>query len=158
MISKPEKIPFTSEGYQKLEADQDRLNIERAAVLIRLQTAREMGDLSENGAYKAARFELGTIDRELRRLKYLLHVGYIDSKENSLRESVVFGSYVTLSLNNKEVKYRLVNQYESDPGKAKLSVDSPIGSALMGQSVGDTVEVKTPSGPVSYQIKAITSN
>lgn len=143
-------IQFTQEGYDKLHEDKERLSKERAAVLIRLQTAREMGDLSENGAYKAARFELGSIDRQLRRLAYLLFCATTIKKQNN--GTVGFGSTVTIQSPTTTMTFLLVDTFESDPKKKMLSASSPIGKAILGKRVGDTVEVKTPSGNTPYTI------
>lgn len=131
-----------------------RLEEERVQVLSRLKTAREMGDLSENGAYRYAKFELGNIGRELRRLNRLIMFGEI--VESTQNNEVSFGSRVTITANHQHVEYVLVSQHESDPSKGKLSFQSPIGKALMGKKVGDVVEVSVPAGVVSYTIEKIS--
>jgi transcription elongation factor GreA len=153
-MQKPKRIPYTKEGYDKIFFDIEQLNKTRAEVLVRLQTAREMGDLSENGAYKAAKWELGGIDRELRRLTYLSRVAFV--KASSQNESITFGSTVTLETGGKVVTYQFVNVYESNPAQHKISTDSPIGAELMGKSVGDEVHINVPAGIVTYTVKAIS--
>lgn len=146
-------IPFTQEGFAKIQADQAALLNKRAEILIRLQAAREMGDLSENGAYKAARFELGDTDRRLRQLQYLTRFGFVAPKPKN--NSVTFGTQVTLKTPQNQVKYTLVNQYESDPAQNKLSIDSPLGLKLMGKTVGDTITLNLPIGNQEYTIIAL---
>lgn len=143
-------IRFTQEGYQKIEKDILRLQEERKEAVVNLRTAREMGDLSENGAYKAARFELGGIDRQLRRLKYLLRFGSVTKIIN--KGYIDFGSLVTLSDGKNELTFTLVGEYEADPGQKKLSVSSPIGKAVIGKHVGDTVIISAPVGTINYSI------
>ncbi|MCJ7740204.1 transcription elongation factor GreA [Candidatus Microgenomates bacterium] len=143
-------IRFTQEGYQKIEKDILKLQEERKEAVVNLRTAREMGDLSENGAYKAARFELGGIDRQLRRLKYLLRFGTVAQITN--KGCIDFGSLVTLSDGKNELTFTLVGEYESNPAQKKLSVSSPIGKAIMGKRTGDTVTVNTPTGTINYTI------
>ena len=150
---KPKIIQFTKEGYERAQADFDRLSEERKEVLIRLQTAREMGDLSENGAYHAARFELATIDRQLRRLTH--HIQYGQITETKHTGKIDFGSRVTLDNNGKETIFTLVNGFESDPKLKKLSVMSPIGSTIMGKKVGDQVVVKAPAGEMVFKVKKV---
>jgi transcription elongation GreA/GreB family factor len=105
MITKrPPKIELTQSGLDNFKAEFDRLTKERVEVLIRLQAAREMGDLSENGAYKAARWELGGIDRELRKLNYLITYA-----------KVIAPKTFKLIFNDKPVEYTLVSKHESDP-------------------------------------------
>lgn len=147
---RPDEIFFTKEGYSKMEKDFAALNQKRKEVLVRLQAAREMGDLSENGAYQGARFELSSIDRELGRLKYLLRWGVVkQSKNNGI---VDFGSTVTLQKGDQRLTFTLVSSYESDPQKNKLSIDSPLGQALSGKRKGDRITVKTPSGETIYTV------
>jgi transcription elongation factor GreA len=152
-MNKPARIPFTQVGYDKVFKDIESLNKERAEVLIRLQTAREMGDLSENGAYHAAKWELGGIDRELRKLTYLSRVAYV--QENKSGQNVTFGSSVTIENEGKQVTYQLVNAYESNPAERKISIDSPLGSKIMGKTVGDSVKLSVPAGEITYRIVSV---
>lgn len=147
------KISFTKEGYQKMTKDYQELTEKRKEAVIRLRTAREMGDLSENGAYKAARFELTAIDRELRRLAYLLQMGEIvESKNNG---TVDFGCKITVVEGKNKMTFTLVSGYESDPSQRRLSVYSPMGKAVMGKRVGEKVIVYAPSGQIIYKIVAV---
>lgn len=148
------KIRFTKEGYAKLQTDLNHYTEKRIIAVINLRTAREMGDLSENGAYKAARFELSDIDRNLRRLRYLLKVGEI--VETKSADQIGFGNRVTLVGGNGEMTFLLVEGFESDPQQAKLSVYSPLGKAIVGRKVGDTVIVHAPSGDITYKIKLVS--
>ncbi len=153
MNLKPAKILFTPQGYQQLKTDLQRYTKERNEVITRLQTAREMGDLSENAAYHAAKFELGRIDRELRRLNHLIRYG--EATETKHSQVVTFGCQVTLDHGGTPLTFTLVSKYESDPTKQKLSVDSPIGQAILGKAVGSKVSVSTPSGPINYTISKV---
>jgi transcription elongation factor GreA len=146
-------IPFTPAAYAQLKAEKHDLQTERKAVIIRLQTAREMGDLSENGAYKYAKQELGDIGRKLRKLNYLLAEGeVIQPKSHSVVE---FGSSVDLAGPSGTKTYLIVSEYESNPVERKLAMTSPIGAAIMGKKVGDVVNVETPNGNVQFTISAI---
>ncbi|OGY22523.1 MAG: hypothetical protein A3A65_00850 [Candidatus Chisholmbacteria bacterium RIFCSPLOWO2_01_FULL_49_14] len=149
----PQTIPFTKEGLAKLEEEFKALTVGRQEILIRLQTAREMGDLSENGAYTAARFELGATDRRLRQLRYLLRFGEVI--EGSSSGTIGFGNNVTLASNGKNHTYTLVGKFESDPAKHKLSVDSPLGKAIVGKRMGEKVIVSAPAGSATYRIVSV---
>ena len=149
-IKRPSPIPLTQEGFDKAKADYDVLQIKREEVLVRLQAAREQGDLSENGAYTAAKFELGNVDRELRRLGYLIKYGVVT--ENANTGSIGFGSTVTLEKDDKQITFTLVSLYESDPATKKLSEQSPFGKAVIGKKVGQTVTVQAPAGDTSWKI------
>ena len=150
---KPNPIPFTRKAYSKMQQDQKDLQKERGEILIRLQTAREMGDLSENGAYTAAKFELGGTDRKLRQLAYQLKVGVITESKND--NTVDFGSKVTLKINDTETSFLLVSDRESDPKQNKLSIQSPIGQAVLGKKLGDKVTVLAPAGKTTYTISKL---
>lgn len=152
-FNKPPIIPFTKKGYEKIQKDFQTLSQKRKEVLIRLQAAREMGDLSENGAYQSARFELGSIDRQLRQLKYQLKYGEITETKNS--GVVDFGSIVTLDDGIEKTTYTIVGTFESDPSLYTLSGNSPVGKAIMGKRVGDRVIVKALNGQTSYTIVSI---
>jgi len=144
-------IPFTQAAYEQLQLKFDRLTKERAEVIIRLQTAREMGDLSENGAYIYAKRELGSIGRQLRELKYLLTNGFIQ-ESTAGHDRVEFGCRVTLKNDRGQVTYLIVSKHESNLVEHKLSTDSPLGQALVGKKVGEVIKVIVPQGLVDYQI------
>jgi len=150
---RPAPIPFTSETFEKMKAEVERLTAERTEVIKRLQAAREMGDLSENGAYKYAKFELGSIGRQLRDLNYKLRYGVV--KEKGVGDIVEFGTKVKLLGNGREVEFMLVSKHESDPAHQKLSDESPMGMAVIGKRKGDVVQVTTPAGVVEYRIVSV---
>lgn len=152
-IRKPATIPFTRVGYEALKVRRDELLAKREVTLVALQRAREMGDLSENGAYTSAKFELGNIDRELRRVEHNLKYGEVrEGKEGGV---IGFGSKVMVELNGKEYTYLLVSSEESNPAEMKLSIDSPVGKALMGHKVGDKASVVMPERIIEYRIISI---
>lgn len=147
------KILFTREGYAALEKELAEYRAKREPALVKLQAAREQGDLSENGAYKAARFELSDIDRQIRSLSYLIKYGQIQEAQHDGK--IGFGNTVTLEKDGKQIVYLLVSKYESDPLKNKLSVESPLGQALMGRKVGESITVQAPVGKLIYQVVKI---
>lgn len=152
-MKQPDPVPFTREGYAALAVRQTELLAKREVVLVALQRAREMGDLSENGAYTAARFELGNTDRELRRLAHYLKYGVV--VEAKSHEQVGFGNKVTIDLEGKDYIYLLVGTQESDPKKAMISLESPIGKAILGKRVGERVILVMPDRTVEYRVKKI---
>lgn len=114
-----------------------------------------MGDLSENGAYTAAKFELGTIGRQLRAVRHILDNGYIHETKTAAGVAD-FGRVITLKSNDRTLTFTLVSEYESNPAEQKLSLNSPIGQAVRGKKVGDTVEVLAPTGITTYKILKVT--
>ena len=150
---KPPPIHLTQQSLNTAHKKLGELTVYRAQVLVRLQTAREMGDLSENGAYTAARFELSDTDRKLRHYHKLIRFGVVPTKSSS--GTVSFGSLVTLNTSNKEISYTLVGSFEADPTKGTLSVDSPLGKLLLGKRAGDTIVLTTPTGDKTFHISAV---
>jgi transcription elongation factor GreA len=146
-------LQFTRPGYQALQEKHERLTQQRVSAIKSLQTAREMGDLSENGAYKAARFEVSSIDRQLRHLNYQLRFGKIITHTQS--STINFGSLVTINDGNKELTFSLVEKFESDPSKQKISLNSPLGKALFGKQTGDRIVVTSPAGIKEYTIISV---
>jgi transcription elongation factor GreA len=150
---KVHSIPYTKDAYEKLTRDLHALKKRREEVVIRLTAAREQGDLSENGAYKYAKQELGDIGRQMRHLKYQLLFGYIAPATTG--GSIGFGNTVTIRNDEREITFMLVSQFEADPAQKKLSTDSPIGAAVVGKKVGEKITVILPNGEVRYTITKI---
>ena len=125
----------------------------RIDAVANLKIAREMGDLSENAAYKVARSKLSSVDRRLRFLTKILDNAYI--MEIDFKGMVDVGCLVTVETKFGEQKYQIVNSHESDLANGKISYYSPVGRALIGKKVNDTVEISTPNGKITYKIKEI---
>jgi transcription elongation factor GreA len=150
---KPKPILLTQEKYLESKKEKDLLLNERKQILIRLQTAREMGDLSENGAYTAAKSELRDTDRKIRLLEKLLRRGVITKTKNSGK--IEFDSKVVLDNGEKKLNFHLVSGFESNPLKGKLSIFSPLGKALMGKSANQKVTITAPVGKIAYTIVSV---
>ncbi len=143
-------IPLTAETIQKLKSELQQLLVEQDQVIERVKVAREMGDLSENGAYKYGKFELGKVRRRIGEINKLLRLGVIIQKNTS--GIIDFGSVVTLTSNLGKRTFTLVSEHESDPSKGKLSDKSPIGAVVKGKREGDTVVALLPAGPMDFTI------
>ncbi|OGD63580.1 hypothetical protein A2160_01765 [Candidatus Beckwithbacteria bacterium RBG_13_42_9] len=141
---------FTPEGYENLKKEQAKLQHERPEVVEELQKARELGDLSENGRYKAARAQLSFLDGRLRHLERLIRFGKVIIE--NFEGKVCFGCKVVIDDGNGPKEFEMVGSYEANPAKNKLSVNSPIGQALMDKRKGETVKFTVPAGKVSYKI------
>jgi len=152
-IPKPKKIPFTKDGYQAILDEKKRLITERPDAVENLRKAREMGDLSENGYYKASRAKLSAVDARLRHLERLIRYGKIVESANT--GFVDIGSTVTIHDGSKDLTVTIVGGYESDPKNHTISYLSPIGKAIMGKQKNDTVSVTIPSGVATYTITSI---
>ena len=124
-----------------------------------IQKARELGDLSENAEYSAAKERQDFVSARLRQLKKRLSdLSMIDVSKISA-DAVGLGSVVRVYDvdNEKEVEYRLVISEEADVPKGKISTTSPIGRGLIGKQVGDVAEVRTPSGEKEFEILKLTT-
>ncbi len=149
----PRRIPFTQKGYDKLLEEKKKLLGERPEAVDHLRKAREMGDLSENGYYKASRAKLSSLDGRLRHLEKLIRFGKVVQSANT--GFIDIGSIVTINDGIEEKTYTIVGGYESDPSQKTISHLSPIGKALMGKKEGEIVRVETPTGRRTIRIVKI---
>ena len=153
-----QKIPMTKDGYDKLKRELDRIiKIERPKNIKDIEEARAHGDLSENAEYHAAKERQGHLDAKKWELEHKLANAQIIDISKLTNEKVVFGATVTLEdADSGDIKkYTLVGQEEADLKKGKISVQSPVGKALIGHKVGDIVTIKTPVKTVEYEIQEI---
>lgn len=149
------KIFLTKEGHEDLKKEYDELvNIKRPDVLNRVSQARNLGDLSENAEYVAAREELSFIDGRIDEIEELLKEVEIISQSKS-NNIVKLGSTVTVDAGKDKEVFTLVGEWEADPHQKKISHESPLGKALIGKKVGEKVEVEAPAGKILYTIKSI---
>lgn len=157
-IRQVSKIRFTKEGYKKLKEEYQDLLRQRPLAVQDLKTAREMGDLSENGYYKESRAKLNFIDGRLRRFSdYLKRADIIDSDGKKLPiDTVYIGSTVRLSDGKREKTYQIVGDLEAQPSEGKLSLLSPVGRAIMGKKLNSEIEIETPTGKFTYIITEIS--
>ncbi len=150
-----EKNPMTPEGAQKLREElAHRKGPERAAISHAIGVARELGDLSENAEYHAARERQGLNEARIRDIEdKLARIEIIDPTKLS-GDRVSFGATVKLSNTDteEEVTYRLVGAEEADLKNGSISITSPVARSLLGKSVGDEVKIRTPAGERTYEI------
>lgn len=148
---------LTKEGAEKLRAELVHLQGPvREDLAKRLRAAIQMGDLSENADYAAAKEEQAFVEGRIQELTMVLRdVILID--ENPTNSSLVeIGSVVTIQEGNEEDEtFQLVGTQEADPRNGKISFDSPLGRALIGHGVGETVSASTPDGELRFKILGI---
>jgi transcription elongation factor GreA len=151
------KIYLTKEGLEDLRKERDELvNVKRPDVLERVSQARNLGDLSENAEYVAAREELSFIDGRIDELEELLkQVLIIDEDAKNSSHIVKLGSKVTVNIKGKKEVFAVVGEWEADPMEKKISHESPLGKALLGKKVGEKVEVEAPAGKIHYTIVSV---
>ena len=153
-----EKVPMTEKGLSALEEELKRLKEERPAISKAIGVAREHGDLSENAEYHAAKDRQGMIEARLKEIEGLIsHAQVIDPSTLS-GDVVRFGATVMVAdeETDEESTYRIVGSHEADAKNGSLSITSPLARALIGKTLGDSVEVTTPNGAKSYEIIDVT--
>jgi len=146
---------MTAGGYKALEDEIHHLKtVERPTVIKMIQEARAHGDLSENAEYHAAKERQAFIEGRVVELEDKLSRAEVIDLSKLSGKTVKFGATVTLADvdTDQKVKYQIVGDLEADAKNGRISISSPIARALIGKSVGDTVEVAAPGGPRSYEI------
>ncbi|WP_137392397.1 transcription elongation factor GreA [Rhodoligotrophos defluvii] len=154
-----EKVPMTASGHVALLDEIKHLKtVERPRIIQAIQEARAHGDLSENAEYHAAKEQQSYMEARVAELEDKLSRAEVIDVSKLSGDTVKFGATVTLvdEDTDEEAAYQIVGDFEADVKQGKISISSPIARALIGKSVGDTVEVNTPGGGKSYEILKIS--
>ena len=150
---------LTPEGYEKLRSELDHLKtVGRREAAAAIAEARDKGDLSENAEYDAAKDAQGMMEARISEMEKTLSNARVLDKSELDTDKVTVLSTVRLKDNKrgKEVSYQLVSSSEASFKERKISVDSPIGAGLLGKRVGDTAEIETPGGKLSFEVLEIS--
>ncbi|MDA9679076.1 transcription elongation factor GreA [bacterium] len=153
-----DKIPMTEDGQKRLIKELKTLKtVERPLIVKAIADARSNGDLSENAEYHAAREKQSFIEGRVAEIEDIISKAEIIDVTLLSGSVVKFGASVTIINleDKKESKYQLVGEFEADIESKKISVTSPIARALIGKKKGDYIEVSTPKGITSYEIKSV---
>ncbi len=147
-------VLMTQEGMEKIKTELDELTkVRRPEIVSRIKTAKELGDLSENAEYSSAKDEQSFIEGRIEEIENILkHAKVVKSNGT---DTVGIGTTVKVEIEGEQDSFDIVGPTESDPEKGKISVDSPVGQALLGHKKGEKVSVQTPDGAVSYKIISI---
>ena len=151
-------IPLTKESHEALQEELKRLiRVERPKVIQDIAEARAHGDLSENAEYDAAKNRQGFIEGRIQEINGKLARAYVVDLTNMKPDKVVFGCTVTLydTATEEEITYKIVGEDEADIKLGKISCTSPVGKALIGHKLDDSVKVTVPSGTKEYEILEI---
>ena len=149
---------LTYEGLKKLEDELENLKVvRRKEVSQKIKEAREQGDLSENAEYDAAKDEQRDIELRIEELEKLLKNAEVVVEAEADLDKVSIGCSVKIldCEFDEELEYKIVGSTEANSLKGKISNESPVGKALLGKQVGDTVTVETPAGEFSYKVLSI---
>lgn len=153
-----DKIPMTASGYVGLEAELKNLkSVERPAIIVAIAEARAHGDLSENAEYHAAKERQSFIEGRILELEDKISRAQVIDVSKLSGKVVKFGATVTVvdEDTEKKSKYQIVGDIEADFSKGLISISSPLARALIGKSVGDSVDVNTPGGGRTYEIAKV---
>lgn len=146
---------ITDKGLQKLKEELAELkNVRLKAVAERLKEAREFGDLSENAEYEEAKNEQAFVSGRVMELEQMIKHAKVIT-DNKSCDKVDVGCRVTVQIDGTKETYAIVGSAESDPINGYISSDSPIGKALVGSKIGDSVKVSAPGGQNEYKIVGI---
>jgi transcription elongation factor GreA len=153
----PDKtVPLTREGKAKLEDELNELREKRRLVADRIHNAQELGTSQNDAEYDDAKLEQGMVEGRILELEDIMRRAVeIDEKSAHKSGRVVVGSGVEVEQDGKKRHYQIVGAPEADPTNGKISNESPVGSALLGKSVGETVDVHVPKGAIKVKVLKI---
>lgn len=153
----PDKqVPLTREGKEKLEDELEELRAQRRIVADRIHNAQEQGTSQNDAEYDDAKQEQGMIEGRILEIEDILRrATIIDESAAQASGRVVLGSRVEVDQDGALRKFQIVGAPEADPANGKISNESPVGSSLLGRTVGDTVEVNVPRGVIKVKVLKI---
>ncbi len=153
------QIIVSQEGLRKLQQELEYLKtVKRKEVALAIQKARAYGDLSENSEYDEAKNEQAEIEGKIANLEETLENAIVLEEKDLGTDKVSVGNKVMVHNidSGEEAEYKIVSTTEADPMEFRISDDSPLGKALLGQRKGDSINVETPMGIVKYTITDIS--
>ena len=153
-----EKLYVSEEGLRKLKEELERLNARRTVVADTIEYARSLGDLKENGEYHAAKEENALLHAKIKDIEDKITRAVILDESQLDASKALMGATVRVlnKKTKKEMVYTLVSPVESDMASGKISVQSPVGKALLGKQVGDVAMAKVPAGDLQLEVLEIT--
>jgi transcription elongation factor GreA len=153
-------IYITEEGLQKLKEELDQLRlVERPMISRLIADARDKGDLTENAEYSAAKEAQGMLEMKISRLEDIIARSRIidESKIDSSTVRLLNKIKIKNKINNNVMEYQIVPESEANLKLGKIAINSPIAMGLIGKKVGETVQIKVPSGVIPFEIMSISS-
>lgn len=146
---------LSAEGLERLKKELgDLKTVARKDIAERIESAKALGDLSENAEYQEAKDVQAQIESRIAELEDIIREAVVIS-ENHRTDIVDIGSTVLAGFSGGEARYTIVGSEEADPAKGKISNESPLGKAFLGKKKGDQVEVRAPAGVQVYTVKDI---
>ena len=145
---------LTPEGLENLKGQIETRKEKRKEISVRIQTAKELGDLSENAEYSEAKDAQAMNESEIARLEDVVKNAKVIKKSSG--STAVIGSTVKVKINKKEMTFTIVGSNEVNPAEGKISNESPIGKAFLGKKKGDKTEIETPKGTTPATILSVS--
>jgi transcription elongation factor GreA len=150
------QVPLTSDGKLKLEDELEQLRAQRKVVAERIHNAQEQGTSQNDAEYDDAKQEQGMLEGRVLEIEDILRrATIIDESVAHQAGRVVLGSGVEVEQDGKRRRYQIVGAPEADPANGKISNESPVGSALLGKTAGETIDVNVPRGVIKVKIVKI---
>lgn len=151
---KKDVLYITKEGMKNLKIELKELQeVKRPKIALEIQSAREMGDISENAPYDEAKREQSFIEGRISELEDIIKKSKV--AEKVVGDEIVVGSKVTLHIDGDEEIFHIVGAPEANPSERKISHESPLGKALLGKKSGEKIDVEAPIGKLTYTILKI---
>jgi len=148
---------MSAAGLERLKQELHELKtVKRRELADRIETAKALGDLSENAEYHEAKDALSFVEGRIHEIEDILKNVAVIEEETGAVGIIRIGSTVVVEVNGKEKTYSIVGSNEADPLQGLVSNESPIGSALLGKKEDDIAEVEAPAGRIIYKIKKVT--
>ena len=144
---------MTQDGLDNLNKElKELIEVKKPENALRIKTARDQGDVSENAEYSIAREEQTKIDLRIAEIEAILKKAKVASTNN---DKVSVGAKVKVHVEGTDEEFHIVGEPEADPLANKISHESPLGSLMVGKKVGDTFELEIPTGRITYKIVEI---
>lgn len=149
--------PISIQGYKKLELELDKLKKERPAVIQAIKEAREEGDLKENAGYDAARERQGFLEARISYIESKLPEFNVIDLNTLSGNKIIFGASVQVVDvdTDEEKEFTLLGADEADFANGSISINSPVGRALLGHEVGEEISIEIPKGRVTYEVLSV---
>ena len=153
---KKEPAYMTQKAYDEIVMELKAINEKRLVVIEDIKRAAADKDFKENAPYHAAREQKSLLDGKIMELEEMISTAVIIEENHNTHTAAIGGTVILQDLTSgKELRYTLVGPREVNPTKGKISLVSPVGKAVLGKSVGETIEVSVPSGKLHFQLKGI---
>lgn len=144
---------LTPSALEKLKQELNDLKDKRKVIARKIEKAQELGDLSENAEYHAAREEQAFIEGKILEIETLIRESVVlESNKDSKNGYITLGSHIKIEYDGKKIEYTIVSFNEADPSNGKISNESPLGKAFLGRREGDILEIKVPAGVMKCKI------